>query len=179
MRLLPSTKRFSGSLSWALVVIPAVFLALLVQTPRVQNLTSDLRFAPVNARHDPPTLNLLNFLNRTAPTDAIISGDPVILSIIKLVTKRRITVHPQVENLDMRLKQHDLFQLFNRITEDEVRHPDRGQIVRTCRTSSSPQSCCIGRAPSIKTGLESQPQRFPSPCTPLYTAHLTSCSQGP
>jgi len=47
-------------------------------------------------------------------------ADPVLSSMIKLTTHRKIVIHPHVENLAIRLRHHDFFQILNRVPERQV-----------------------------------------------------------
>ena len=80
----------------------------------------DREMADLREFYDPDTVDLMQWLQQnTAPT-AVISGSMQLMAGVKLCSDRTVTNHPHFEDLDLRMRTKELYQMYAKTSPSQV-----------------------------------------------------------
>ena len=71
--------------------------------------------------YDPDTVEMLEFIQKSTKQSSVFSGTMQVMSMVKLSTDRAVTNHPHYEDKKLRDKTFDVYQIYAKIEDIELR----------------------------------------------------------
>jgi len=72
--------------------------------------------------YDPDTVEMLEFIQKSTKHSSVFSGTMQVMSMVKLSTNRAVTNHPHYEDKKLRDKTFDVYQIYAKIEDFELRN---------------------------------------------------------
>jgi len=98
-----------------IAVICLIIILFNKHKPVYEQEMSDLR-----EFYDPDTVDLMQWLQQNTDKDAVISGSMQLMAGVKLCSDRTVTNHPHFEDLDLRMRTKELYQMYAKSSPSEV-----------------------------------------------------------
>merc|ERR1712029_968636 len=70
--------------------------------------------------YDPDTVDLMQWIQEKTPVESVISGSMQLMAGVKLCSNRTITNHPHFEDLDLRMRTKELYQMYAKTSPSQV-----------------------------------------------------------